>query len=275
MVVRDKRTSQWRRLQEVASIAAAGLVVLCIARCILIPRQAIALQNTTAPAASEAADPGVVVTFATLRAGMAPATGAGMMADSRVARLLAIYVPKGAAPSPLTPSGPFRATFEGDINLRLRTVLVFSATGKGKLTMKIGDKQVLTLEGDFNGNNSEPLRLVKGKNHFIAVYESPADDDAALRVFWSSATFKPEPLSPAILTHDRNIAGLEASESLAERPVADCRFPLHEMPRRDGSSRVEPVLGLCRANAGTVDGCPVAGGHRRADFPRMDGGMDR
>ena len=60
--------------------------------------------------------PGLTLTFESQ-----PTAAHRDVPDTRTARLIAIFVPGGEAPSPFTPAGPFKATFEGDINVRLRT----------------------------------------------------------------------------------------------------------------------------------------------------------
>jgi mono/diheme cytochrome c family protein len=163
-----------------------------------------------APAKEE---PGLMLTFTSLAQGATPAGG---LADVRAARLLALYVPQGAAPSPFTPPGLFRATFEGDITMRLRDFLSFSAEGRGKLTLTVNGKPALDVSGDdFSQKSGESLRLNKGKNHIVAVYESPAGGDAAVRVFWATKTTSPEPLPPAVLSH--NAADKALRESLRVR----------------------------------------------------------
>src|SRR5262249_13184512 len=135
-------------------------------------------------------------------------TPATAPADVRVARLASLYVPAGAAPSALTPPGLFRATFEGDINMRLRDFVFFSAVGRGRLLLAINGKSVLDLTGDFDKKLSESVRLNKGKNHLTAVYEPASNADAEFRLFWSTKYTLPEPVPPMVLTH-----------SNAEKPV--------------------------------------------------------
>ena len=122
--------------------------------------------------------------------------------DTRNARLIALFVPAGEAPSTFTPAGPFKATFEGDINVRLRTFVRFSAQGRGRLTLVVADKQVLHVSGeDLSKVSSDEVRLGKGKTHIVAVYESPDSGDANFRLFWSSKTWQPEPVPPAVFSH--------------------------------------------------------------------------
>jgi len=162
--------------------------------------------------------------------------------DTRTARLIALFVPSGEAPSAFTSAGPFKATFEGDINLRLRTYVRFSAEGRGKLTLAVDGKQVLEAAGDdLSKTLSDEVRLGKGKTHIVAVYESPDTGDANFRLFWSSKTWQPEPVPPSVLTHSvvdpataRSLQLREGRALLAQFRCAKC----HGMPEAaDASSK--------------------------------------
>lgn len=122
-------------------------------------------------------------------------------ADARIARTVALYVPQGSPPSDFTAPGPFRATFRGDLNLRLRSYVRFHAEGRGKFTLTLNGAAVLETSGDdLSRTVSNEIRLNKGKNQLVATYESPASGDASLRLFWSSKSFAPEPLPPMLLS---------------------------------------------------------------------------
>ena len=117
-----------------------------------------------------------------------------------VSRMAAIF-DAGFGPSPFAPPGPYKATFEGDINMRLRDFLIFSAEGSGKLTITINDKPALDLFGNFSGKTSEPIRLGKGKNKIVAVYAPMPNSDGEFRLFWGTKTTPPEPVPPMVLSH--------------------------------------------------------------------------
>ena len=137
--------------------------------------------------------------------------------DARVVRLLALYVPKESPPSDFTASGPFRATFEGDLSLRLRDTYTFFAEGRGRLTLRLNGTVALETSGeDLSKMKSQPIRLNKGKNHLVAVYESPQTGDAALRLLWSGRTFQSEPLNPALFTQSEKPQGVWQSLKLRE-----------------------------------------------------------
>src|SRR2546422_6501655 len=74
--------------------------------------------------------------------------GTGAEPDTRTARMLALYVPEAAPPTPFLPPGPFKATWTGDLNLRLRERMSFSAEGRGKVTISIKGKIVFEAAGD-------------------------------------------------------------------------------------------------------------------------------
>ena len=169
---------------------AIGLSLAALAAVLLLPLCVLA-------EASAEDHPGLLLTFESRPAAIKRDTP-----DTRNARLIALFVPAGEAPSPFTPAGPFKATFDGDINVRLRTFVRFSAQGRGKLTLSVADKQVLQVSGeDLSKASSDEVRLGKGKTHIVATYESPDAGDANLRLFWSSKTWQPEPVPPTAFSH--------------------------------------------------------------------------
>src|SRR6266550_9156627 len=128
------------------------------------------------PEGAERVEQGLAVTFE---------SADGKITDARTARLVALYVPAGAAPTPFVGPGKFRATFSGDLNLRLRERMAFVAEGRGKVTVKVKDKVVFEAEGDdLTAKAGDVVRLDKGKNPFIVTYESPPGGDAVLRLKW-------------------------------------------------------------------------------------------
>jgi mono/diheme cytochrome c family protein len=154
--------------------------------------------STGAPAKLE---PGLTLTIT-------PAGGDVASGDSRAARLVSLYVPAGAAPSAFVPAGRFVATWEGYINVRIRDFYIFSAQGRGKLTVNIEDKPVLEVSGeDFSTKSGDEVKLSKGKgkNHLVVRYESPEQGDAAVRLLWvmrdDSVRFF-DPVPPPAFTHD-------------------------------------------------------------------------
>jgi mono/diheme cytochrome c family protein len=193
---------------------------ILICACLLLPASAAWAEQTAAEDRS-----GLTLTFDSLAAKSKPAPP-----DVRSARLVALFVPQGEAPSPFTGAGPFTATFEGDINVHLRTFVRFSAQGRGRLTVSIGGKQVLNAAGeDLSKITSDDVRLGKGRNHIVAVYQSPDKGDANFRLFWSSRTWQPEPVPPAVFSHSvideataRSLRLREGRELVAQFRCAKC-----------------------------------------------------
>src|SRR5688500_13295767 len=64
-------------------------------------------------------------------------------ADARVARMAAIFVPAGKPPTPFVVAGPFTASFEGSIELRLRDDFQFAVAGRGNVKLSINDQPVI------------------------------------------------------------------------------------------------------------------------------------
>jgi len=123
--------------------------------------------------------------------------------ESRISRLIALYVPAGSAPASHVRPGPFSAEFTGNLNLRLRSYVKFHAEGRGKVILLLNGATVLESSGDdLSKVVSDEVRLNKGKNVLLARYQSPDAGDAALRLFWESKSFPPEPVPAALLTHE-------------------------------------------------------------------------
>jgi cytochrome c2 len=151
-----------------------------------------------APTASDDAEKpaGLQVTFRSL------AKEAGGAADTRPARLVALYVPAGDPVTPFLPPGPFRATWTASLAAGLGGETTFSAEGRGKLTVLVGGKPVLEASGDdFRKAAGKPTEL-QDANALEVRYESPAAGDAFVRLFWGSGDFRREPLAPTAVRYD-------------------------------------------------------------------------
>jgi len=147
---------------------------------------------------------------------LTPGISQKAFSDARVSRMLAIDVPAGACPSVFAPPGRFRATFEGDLVLRLRDFYGFFAQGRGKLSLKINDRPVLDIAGEFPNAAGQPVRLNKGKNHLVAVYESPESGEAELRLFWVPRGQLPEPVPSVVFSHSAADNALVEGQRLRE-----------------------------------------------------------
>src|SRR4051794_31403353 len=93
----------------------------------LLAADAADAEAAAAEAEAENEQPGLALTF----------SRPGSAGDTRTARLVALYVPKGAAPTPFVDAGPFVATWEGVLNLKIRDAYTFLAQGRGKLTVTV------------------------------------------------------------------------------------------------------------------------------------------
>ncbi len=182
--------------------------------CSLIILAVLFLTNLSLPAAPPPpqSPPGLIATFQSTKPNSPPE-------DSRIARLPALFVPANTPASTFTPPGPFRATFSGNIELRLRDDLSFSLAGRGQIKLSINGQPILELQGK-NGDNwrhepTQTITLNKGKNQLLIEYTSPQTGDAFFRLYWSSPEFPPELLPPTILTHNPTPA-LESSTKLRE-----------------------------------------------------------
>ena len=174
---------------------------------------AVLLVASLAAAETSGEEPGLIVGFEPVSRPVAGNT----FSDVRVSRLPALYVPAGSPASGFRPPGPFRATFSGELNLKLRTYVRFSAEGRGQLTLSMNGATVLQLTGDgWSNSPSNEVRLNKGKNRLVAVYQSPSGGDASMRIFWSARSFLPEPLPPALLSHDSADPALSKSDQLRQ-----------------------------------------------------------
>jgi len=133
--------------------------------------------------------------------------------DTRHQRLVALYVPQGESPSAFTPAGPFRATWRGFIRVPLRGKYRLSASGRGTFTLRVEGVDVFKSTGDdFSVTASTQVELNKGRNAFVATYDSPdprhGDGDAFVRLYWSSSDFERETIPPDVLSHDASEVSL-------------------------------------------------------------------
>lgn len=163
--------------------------------------------------------------------------------DARAARLIALYVPDGQAPTPLLKPGPFTATFSGFVVQRLRGEFSFAVEGRGKVTLKIKDAVVLEAEGDhFAGKASEMIRLDKGRNPIEVVYTAPAKGPAALRVHWSNREFPFEAIQPTVLSHDLSQAPLREGMRFREGRELVASLRCVKCHAADGAGAAMPEL---------------------------------
>lgn len=158
-----------------------------------------------APALAEApakAEQGLSLTFS-----------AGGKTDTRPARLVALFVPKGQPATPFLPAGPFTAKWEGDLKSSLRSKANLEFTFRGALRASLNGQELIP-----GGKKSETgkdafvrvddVTLNKGANQLVVEYEAPQDEDAVIRMNWSSQEFPSEPVPPTVFTHNVNAKAL-------------------------------------------------------------------
>ncbi len=139
----------------------------------------------------------------------------GSQRDMRVSRLAALTVPQGAAPSAFVPAGAFNATWRGNLDLANRSLLTFSAAGRGSLKLIIDDQVVLEGSGDdFSKINEAQIRLPAGKRRLEMHYASPERGDAFVRLYWSAPEFARETVPAGAFTHDPNDPQLAARKQM-------------------------------------------------------------
>ncbi len=171
----------------------------------------------------------------------------GEATDARVARLAALHVPEGEAPSPFLDAGPFVASFRGAVELDLNDSLRFTVRGNGSVRLSIRGEVVLeqdALPHDGAAVSTDgAVRLRKGLNPIELVYRSAERGDTALRLSWSNDDLLEEPLPPASLRHaaspelDRGRARRRARNLVADAMCGRCHTssrapgrPMHGMP---------------------------------------------
>lgn len=183
-------------------LPSAALWVVAVTLTFQLARAADPLKPAAPPRSDSAAvaAPGLALTLEPLNADGSPAGPA----DTREVRMVALYVPHGRAPSPFVAPVQFRATWTGNLNLKLRERYAFHAEGRGKLTVAIDDKPVYEAAGDdlAQAKPGESVRLKKGGNKLVVTYESPEAGEASVRLIWSQKGVPPHPLPATVFTHD-------------------------------------------------------------------------
>jgi cytochrome c2 len=186
-----------------------------------------------------------------------PGSGAGVAlkfesngkTDVRSSRLVALNVPAGKPPTPFLPSGPFKATFTGDLTLRFRMENTFSAQGRGTLKVAVNDDVVFDGAGDdLSKVQGKLAKLKRGKNKIVAEYTSPANGDAVVRLMWASKEFMPESVPPNLLSHESSDAALREQARVRE------------------GRELFATMRCAKCHAGAGDGTPVPAADAMAEL---------
>jgi hypothetical protein len=170
----------------------------------------LALALAAGAVCGEDAARGIVLAFES------PAGGGGApRRDCRLARLVALRVPAGEAPTPFLEPGPFRAAWRGAIDVEILDDYTFSLEGRGTAEVEIDGETVIaaSASGDLGETPPRTVELDAGPRKLVVRYESPAGGDAVLRLLWSSPDFAPEPVPPRVLSHDPADAELPPQKS--------------------------------------------------------------
>lgn len=165
-----------------------------------------------APAIAEApdkAEQGLSLTFS-----------AGGKTDTRPARLVALFVPKGEPATPFLSAGPFTAKWEGNLMSPLRATATLEFTFRGALRASLNGKELVAGEKSQAGKDAffqvKDVSLGKGANLLVVEYEAPKDEDAMVRMNWSSSEFPSEPVPPTVFTHNVNASALREGVRIRE-----------------------------------------------------------
>ncbi len=190
-----------------------------------------------APVLALAADsklPGVSVTYA-----------AGGHTDATSARMVALYVPKGAAASPFVSPGAFTATFKGEIDSPLRSEYTFAVEVRGQVKVSINGALLLDAAGAAAAQYADKaVQLNKGANTVVVEYLSDGEQDGQLRLDWWNKEFPREPVPPMVWTHAAPGDGATLREGrmlFATRHCTACHDPGAAVPQ-DGSGMMELMM---------------------------------
>jgi len=125
--------------------------------------------------------------------------------EIRTSRLLALRVPAGQPVSPWAPPGPFRARWDGVIQLEHRDYYVFHAVGEGRFVLKVADEAALdvALKPDAFARSAEEIKLSGVRPNAVEAVLTQTDPNrpAWVRVFWSTEEIPRESVSPAVFHH--------------------------------------------------------------------------
>lgn len=154
-----------------------------------------AVEAPPLPEAAPKATPGLALTFTTPDG----------KTDARTARLVALFVPAGQAPTPFLPAGAFTATWQGAIVSPLRAEHTLRAESSGGFLLTINGAPVA---------DGATVKLNKGANPILATLPRAATGDTFLRLKWSGRDFPTEPIPPTVFSHDASLKALREGDRL-------------------------------------------------------------
>jgi hypothetical protein len=125
--------------------------------------------------------------------------------DTRPVRWRALYVPAGQALRRIDGAGRFRATWTGDLKPAVARADGVCRRGAGKVSIKLKDKVVFEADGDdLSAKAGEVVRIDKGKNPLVVVYESPAAATRSARELEEQRGLRADPV-PADSVHTQRL----------------------------------------------------------------------
>ncbi|MEW4564841.1 ThuA domain-containing protein [Bremerella sp. JC770] len=149
---------------------------------------------------------------ANLRQGLLYQFQQGTQHDARNARMAALFVPAGQAPTPFLKPGSFTASATGYLNVPLKGSYQFRLEGNGAAQLLLNGHPVTSLDQPDGAQAS----LHKGYNRLEVHYQAPSSGNACFRLRWAGEQFADEPVPPEILWSDARDHGLTRGELLRE-----------------------------------------------------------
>ncbi len=157
--------------------------------------------------------PGLVATYRSVADEKATVT--------RIEAKPAFYLGR-SSPHPRIPTGPFEVTWWGEISIKERGLITFSAFVGGEVTVTVDGVTVLEGKGQTDTSRitaKAPLKRDPGYYEFKVKFRSLADVPARLQIWWEGDAFAPEPLPAWRLSRLAGTARMQevANDRLAER----------------------------------------------------------
>jgi mono/diheme cytochrome c family protein len=127
-----------------------------------------------------------------------------------------LYVAAGESATPFLAPGRFSAEWNGALAVDLRSDYVFQAELNGQLKLEINGQPVLDVSGTGGILPlSKPIQLKKGANTLKAVFTSPAEGDAFVRLGWAEKAGMVSPIPLGSFSHPES-AELKKGQQLRE-----------------------------------------------------------
>jgi mono/diheme cytochrome c family protein len=126
---------------------------------------------------------------------------------------LRLYVPGGESAAPFLPHGPFTAVWEGFLSLDFRGQYQFEADVNGTFQLELNGETVLKTSGETR-EPGKSIRLNRGTNALRAVFTSPENGGAFVRLSWIPRNSFSRPVPDGALSHESGSADLALARKL-------------------------------------------------------------